>query len=68
MLQNVARVSTVTSIFRFFFRITILWPILLSNNESTFNATEGIYIKFVGCSTSVLSNKIGFSHMNILIK
>ena len=41
---------------------------LLSNNEGTFNAIEGIYIKFKGYSTAVLSNKIPFSHMDILIK
>lgn len=37
----------------------------VSNNEDTLNAIEGTYIRFKGCSTTVLSNRIATSHINI---
>lgn len=60
------RYLTITSIFRDFFpQYIVLWFILFSNNEGTLNAIEGTHIKCKGCSTTVPSNKIVTSHIDI---
>ena len=65
MLQNVGMVSPIVSIFRdFFFQFTVLWSIF-SNNEEALNAIKGMYIKFKGCSATVLCPKLSTSHMDI---
>lgn len=63
MSQCVGKVCTITSIIclEHFFQFIYC----SSHNEGVFNelASEGICIKFKGCSTAVLSNKITTSHM-----